>query len=325
MKFLMNYERQPQIHADERRLMICVNLRLNSLYFLDLFGEHRYRFEQISDNAVVRDIEDGCLGIFVNRHDRPRVLHANQVLNRAGDSKRDVKLGRNCLTWRSDLAVNWEPLGVANGTRSSKISSQHLCQLLSQHEIVFALDTAPDRDNYLCLREINSLFRFLERRLGNHTHFANFNRYVLNRSTAAFCSLIGPVSSGLKRRKHGRLSIRYNVCIELAEKDSSCETNLPAVSFRADAIADERLAKTRRKLRSKVAHLVGVREENEVRIDLFDYLLHGVGVCVRSVVSEFWIRGADDFLHVVTGNLLRESRDIRTEDHRSRLLLQLRS
>src|ERR1051325_7289714 len=48
---------------------------LTALYFLDLFGEYGHCFEQISDNPIIRNIENRRLGIFVDGDDCPGVLH----------------------------------------------------------------------------------------------------------------------------------------------------------------------------------------------------------------------------------------------------------
>ena len=111
--------------------------------------------------------------------------------------------------------------------------------------------------------------------------------------------------SELSSREHRRLAIRHNISIELAEENPARERELAALSPRANAVADERLAKARRQLGSEVTHLVRVRQENEIRIDLLDDLLHAVGISIGCVVSQFRIRRADNFLQIVSRDLLR--------------------
>ena len=49
------------------------------------------------DDAVVGDLEDRRLGVLVDRDDGARALHADEVLDRAGDAERDVELRRDGL------------------------------------------------------------------------------------------------------------------------------------------------------------------------------------------------------------------------------------
>src|SRR5687767_15587194 len=97
------------------------------------------------------------------------------MLDRAGDSQRYVELRRDCLSRRSDLAIDRQPFGVANRTRSGDVTAEGLGQLLRQHQIVFTLDAAPDSNDDVSFRQIDGLFRFLERRLGFHADLANLN------------------------------------------------------------------------------------------------------------------------------------------------------
>src|SRR6185437_5547617 len=99
--------------------------------------------------------------------------------------------------------------------RCSQITAKHFRELLREHEIVFALDPAPDGDDHFSLREVYSLLRFLKRRLGLHTHFADLDRHILHRRTTSLCSLIAAISSSLKCREHRRLTVRHNISIEL--------------------------------------------------------------------------------------------------------------
>src|SRR5207245_1315916 len=54
---------------------------------------------QVAHQAVSRHLKDRRVGIFIDRHDDPRILDARQMLDRAGDAKRDIQLG-------SDVASN---------------------------------------------------------------------------------------------------------------------------------------------------------------------------------------------------------------------------
>src|SRR4030095_7059569 len=60
---------------------------------------------QVAHQSVSRHLKDWRVGIFVNRDDDPRILDAGQMLNRAGNSKRDVHLGSNDLAGLSNLII----------------------------------------------------------------------------------------------------------------------------------------------------------------------------------------------------------------------------
>jgi hypothetical protein len=59
-----------------------------------------------------------------------------------------------------------------------------------------------------------------------------------------------------------------------------------SVGFNAGDVADQDLIETRRQLRGEVAHLVGVREDDEGRFHMLDELGAGGGVAVGGVVVE---------------------------------------
>ena len=48
----------------------------------------RHDLEQIAHDPVIGDFENRRLGVLVNRDDRPRAFHADDVLNRARDAER---------------------------------------------------------------------------------------------------------------------------------------------------------------------------------------------------------------------------------------------
>ena len=66
--------------------------------FLQLAVQLRYRFEQVSDQAVVRHLEDGGFFVLVDRNDDLGVFHAGQMLDGTGDAHSNVQVRRNDLT-----------------------------------------------------------------------------------------------------------------------------------------------------------------------------------------------------------------------------------
>src|SRR5467141_2154732 len=61
--------------------------RFGFLYFLN---QRRHDVKQIPDNSHIRDLENRRFMILVDRDNRTRALHSDNVLNGAADSKRKV-------------------------------------------------------------------------------------------------------------------------------------------------------------------------------------------------------------------------------------------
>src|SRR3954447_18459647 len=79
------------------------------------FGDHGgHDLEEVARDPVVRDFEDRRLGILVDRDDRARAFHADEMLDRARDAKRDVELWRNRLSRAANLPIHGQPPRVAD-------------------------------------------------------------------------------------------------------------------------------------------------------------------------------------------------------------------
>ena len=63
-------------------------------------------FEEIADDAVIRDLEDGRIFILIDGHDALRAFHADQVLDGSADADGEVDLGRDGLAGAADLALH---------------------------------------------------------------------------------------------------------------------------------------------------------------------------------------------------------------------------
>ena len=135
-------------------------------YSFKRVDHRRHDLEQIADDAEVGDFEDRRVGILVDRDDGAGALHADQVLNRAGDAERQIQLRRDGLPGAADLPLHRQPAGVADRPRRGQLGAERLGQLLRERDVRLLLDAAADRDDPLGLRQVDRLLRFLERRLG---------------------------------------------------------------------------------------------------------------------------------------------------------------
>src|ERR1700754_1104393 len=85
------------------------------LLLLDRGGEFGNDLEEIAHDAVVGNLEDRRFLVLVDRHDRLAVLHAGEMLDRAGDADGDVEVGRHHLAGLADLVVVGHVAGVDGG------------------------------------------------------------------------------------------------------------------------------------------------------------------------------------------------------------------
>ena len=72
-------------------------LRLHGL------GQLRHDLVQVADDAEVGELEDRGVRVLVDGHDVLGALHADLVLDRAGDARREVELRRHGLARLADL------------------------------------------------------------------------------------------------------------------------------------------------------------------------------------------------------------------------------
>ena len=78
-------------------------------------------------------------------------LHADDVLDGAGDAERDVELRRDRLARAADLALHRQPAGVADRPRRGELGAERLGELLRDRHVFLSLDAAADRDDALGL------------------------------------------------------------------------------------------------------------------------------------------------------------------------------
>src|SRR5512133_1559814 len=118
---------------------VCLALRLQ---FPDLGSQFRYHLEQVADDAVGGDLEDGGLPVAVDGDDHVRILHAHQVLDGPGDAAGDVDLGPYGLAGLPYLAVRRQPAGIHRTARSANHAAQFFGQFPEQAEVVLGHQAA---------------------------------------------------------------------------------------------------------------------------------------------------------------------------------------
>src|SRR6266851_6156092 len=116
----------------------------NSLLF-DRGGQLRHDLEEIADDAVVGHLEDRCFLVLVDRHDGLAVLHAGEMLDRAGNADGDVEVGRHDLAGLADLVVVGHVARVDGGAAGAEAGPQLVGQRLQHLEVLAARQAAAAR------------------------------------------------------------------------------------------------------------------------------------------------------------------------------------
>src|SRR5215218_3338345 len=93
-------------------------------------GELRDDLVEVADDAEVGELEDRGVRVLVDRHDVLRALHADLVLDRAGDAGREVELRRHGLARLTDLGGIREPARVDDRPGRRHRAAEHARELL---------------------------------------------------------------------------------------------------------------------------------------------------------------------------------------------------
>src|SRR5215203_5947580 len=107
---------------------------LRALLGLHGLGELRDDLVEVAHDAEVGELEDRGVRVLVDRHDVLRGLHADLVLDRAGDAGRQVQLRRDGLARLADLGGVRVPAGVHHRAGRRDGAAQGVGELLAQLE-----------------------------------------------------------------------------------------------------------------------------------------------------------------------------------------------
>src|SRR5688500_9436567 len=87
--------------------------------FAKLRREFRQGLIKVGDQPVIGDLEDRRFLVLVDGDDQLGVLHAGQMLDRAGNADRNVKLGRDHFAGLPDLPIIRRIAGVDRRPRGA--------------------------------------------------------------------------------------------------------------------------------------------------------------------------------------------------------------
>src|SRR5215218_4076183 len=106
---------------------------------------------EVADDPQVGELEDRGVRVLVDRHDVLRRLHADLVLDGAGDAGRQVELGRDGLAGLADLRRVRVPAGVDHGARGrhGAVAAEGLGQRLDELEALGLAEAAAAGDEHV--------------------------------------------------------------------------------------------------------------------------------------------------------------------------------
>ena len=99
--------------------------------------------EEVADDAVVDEVEDGGFGVLVDRDDGLGGLHAGPVLDGAGDAVGDVQLRRDGLAGLADLVGVRVPARVDRGAGGADGGAEGVGQVLDEAKFSAPLTPRP--------------------------------------------------------------------------------------------------------------------------------------------------------------------------------------
>src|SRR4051794_31695792 len=112
---------------------------------------------EVADDPEVGELEDRRIGVLVDGHDVLRGLHADLVLDRARDARRQVELRRDGLARLADLAGVRIPAGVDHraGGRHGAVAAEGTGERLELLEALGLAEAAAARDEDLGVLDVD--------------------------------------------------------------------------------------------------------------------------------------------------------------------------
>mmetsp|Transcript_11136 Transcript_11136/g.18687 ORF Transcript_11136/g.18687 Transcript_11136/m.18687 type:complete len:330 (-) Transcript_11136:124-1113(-) len=125
---------------------------------LELLVQLRQNLEEVPNEAVVRDFEDGRVSVLVDGHDHLRVLHTRYVLDGTGDSDGEVNVGGDDLASLAHLKLIGNHAGVdscSGGSNGALTRAQGLSNVVEHLEVFVGLERSAPADHVLGSGEIS--------------------------------------------------------------------------------------------------------------------------------------------------------------------------
>ena len=269
----------------------------------------------------VGDLEDRRVGVLVDGDDEVRALHADQVLDRAGDADRDVELGRDDLARAADLILVRQPARVDDRARRAHLRAERLDERLQHRLEVLGLLQAPAAgDDDLGLGQVVTAG-------GRHADLDELRARVAAdavelRDRAGVAAGVGFAGSGLHRddpRRAGEAHAR----VELGVEHAPHADQVRAVRLELDHVAGDRAVELRGERARDVPADRRVREQHQVGLLGVDRALDRAGPAVEVVVRERRVVREQHLAAALLGKVFGLRADAAADHERDDLAAQL--
>src|SRR5262249_4655381 len=153
-------------------------------------------------------------------------------------------------------------------------------------------------------------------RLGADIAGMQIHRCIVNRGFAAGMrsKLIGAKRAGLERNEPRSGAGESDIGRGFALEHLTDEDELATFAAAADAVANHALAEHGGEFRCKVADLISVREEHEVRLDGFDDLFKSNAKAIGSISVQQVMLDQQNFGDIFSGDFRSEPGDTFADD-----------
>src|SRR5216684_7782722 len=112
--------------------------------FFQSFCQRGHDLENIANHAIIGNLKNRRVLVFVDGHDGARAFHSHHVLDRAADAQRQVQFRRHSLAGAADLPFHRQPAFIADRARCGYFSAQRLGQRFRLRNIFRRFDPAPN-------------------------------------------------------------------------------------------------------------------------------------------------------------------------------------
>src|SRR5436305_8688332 len=127
--------------------MRLIMTRYSALLLFHRGGQLGHDLEEIAHDAVIGHLEDRSFLVLVDGHDGLAVLHAGEMLDRAGDADGDIEVGRHHLAGLADLVVVRHVARVDRRAAGAETGPHRVGELLEQLEVLAAGQAAAAGDH----------------------------------------------------------------------------------------------------------------------------------------------------------------------------------
>src|ERR1700754_752313 len=118
--------------------MRLIMTRYSALLLFHRGSQLGHDLEEITHDAVVGNLEDRGFLVLVDRNDGLAVLHAGEVLDRAGNADGDVEIGGHDLAGLADLVVVGHVARIDRGAAGAKAGAELVGERLKHLEVLAA-------------------------------------------------------------------------------------------------------------------------------------------------------------------------------------------